>query len=192
MQKKTAVRLIAEVKANYRYTFRDMTDGEVRIMAERWYDCLKAYSDEQVESAFRVALCSLTVPPTIADIVNVISRSERLGEPSDSELWSILTHALSEAQHSTWNVRQGFVTIAEERGGAARNIYGKLPELVRAFADFDTFCDYAGYNEVKLGYERARFLKSLPELRLAFRDRRLAESRVPRVASEQSKKLASN
>ena len=60
MTEQSVWRLIAEIKANYRYTYKGMTDEEMKLMAARWQDCLKAYTDEQVESAFKTAICKLS------------------------------------------------------------------------------------------------------------------------------------
>lgn len=186
MQKKTVVRIIAEIKANYRYTYRDMKDEELRILTERWYDCLKEFTDEQVEQAFRVALCKCSVPPTLADIIGIISRQEGLTEPRDMELWQTLIHAVGETCQTSWSERKGFQALWEIRGSGAKEIYIRLPIILREYCDFNSFCDMGGMTGEELRYERARFLKAILEIRESLRERRLAGigiNNLPRIDS---------
>lgn len=174
MQKKTVARLITEIKANYRYTYRDMSEEEMRLMAERWYDCLEMFTDEQVENAFRVALSKQSVPPTIADIVGIITRSQRLRGKSDMALWTEVMRGVNKIQAMTWNASNGFIAIWEERGESAKKAYSELSEIIRSYLDFENFCEYGGYTSYQLQMERSRFLKAMPELREAFLERKYA------------------
>lgn len=183
MKKETVVKIITEIKANYRYTYRDMTADEMRVMTARWYDCLKPFSDAQVEDAFRVALCKLSVPPTLADIIGIISRRERLKEKKDSELWSQLRRAIEEAREMTWSCQIGFRGHFELRDREAKRVYESLDELVRSYVDFDSFCDICGMSNESLLYERTRFLKALPELREAFSERKLMQRTAPQIGT---------
>lgn len=163
MKKSTAVRLIVEIKANYRYTYRDMTEEEMRILSERWYECLLPYTDEQVERAFRAALCKCAYSPTIADIIGIIQR--QCGKNNDLALWQTLKRAVGEICQTAWDARRGFIAIWEMRGASAKSVYDRLPAEVRECVDFESFCDMGGMSEKELGFERARFLKALPEKR---------------------------
>ena len=80
MQKKTVIKLLAVLKANYRYTYRDMTKEELSVMVESWHSCLQDISDEEGENAFHVALCKFNVPPTVADIRKITERLRRAQE----------------------------------------------------------------------------------------------------------------
>lgn len=177
MQKKTVVRLMVELKANYRYTFRDVTKEEMAIMTERWYDCLKHFTDEQVENAFKVALCKLSMPPTIADIIGIISRQERLTEPSDADLWRKIVTARGELCQSVWVKNGGFRALWELRGKEARRVYEMLPIAVQHYVGFEAFCDLCGMDDEELKYERARFLKSISDIREAVRESTIFERR---------------
>lgn len=180
MQKETVVRIITEIKANFRYTYRDMSKDEMRLMVERWYDCLKPFSDNDVESAFRVALCKSSVPPTIADIIGIISRQERLKQPSDTELWAQLMKAVKKTRYTIYVPGSIDAYPAYRwKPKEVRDIYAGLDELIRAYIDFDGFCEYGGWDDTQLQIERSRFLKALPEIREAFAERKLAHIREP-------------
>lgn len=183
MKKETVVKIITEIKANYRYTYRDMTADEIRVMTARWYDCLKPFSDAQVEDAFRVALCKLSVPPTLADIIGIISRRERLKEKKDSELWTMFRNAIEKAKEATWDGEIGFCGHYELKDGHAVKAYSALDEIIRAYIDFDGFCEICKMNDEALLYERTRFLKALPELREAFSERKLMQKTAPQIGT---------
>lgn len=193
MTEQSVWRLIAEIKANYRYTYKGMTDNEMKLMATRWQDCLKAYTDEQVESAFKTALCKLSVPPTIADVIGIISRQERLLEPRDMELWQTLLRAVKETCQSVWcGERIGYRSMWEDKGKGAKEVYKRLPIIIREYCDFDSFCDMGGMTDEELRYERARFLKALPEIRETLRERRLSGAdmnKLPRIESQETLRI---
>lgn len=184
MQKATAVRLIEEIHVNFRYTYKGMSKEEIQLMTARWYDCLRGYSDEEVESAFRTALCRNSMPTTIADIIGIIDRQKRLSEPSDMVLWSELRNALSESQH----LRKcyGIIRAADVFNAQMqekRENYENLSEPVKAYLDFNSFCELCGYTDEQLQFERARFLKAIPEIREALRDKRTIEQTKPMISA---------
>ena len=181
MQKKTVIKLLTVLKANYRYTYRDMTKEELALLAESWCSCLQDISDEQGEKAFYIALCKMNVPPTAADIRGIVSRIQRLNEPSDAELWSILMRAVDDAEA----LFKGYA--GDNYRNDVKEIYCGLPEIVRRFADFNTFCSYLSFDEKAKQIERTRFLKELPFLREALRDNQILQNKQIDVA--QRKKL---
>lgn len=193
MTEQSVWRVIAEIKANYRYTYKGMTDKEMKLMVARWQDCLKAYTDEQVECAFKTALCKLSVPPTIADIIGIISRQERLLEPRDMELWQTLVHAVKETCQAVWcGEKVGYRAMWENRGNGAKAVYKRLPIILQEYCDFDSFCDMGGMTDEELRYERARFLKAIPEIREILRERRLSgaeANKLPRIEQQETLRI---
>ncbi len=192
MTEQSVWRLIAEIKANYRYTYKGMTDEEMKLMAARWQDCLKAYTDEQVESAFKTAICKLSTPPTVADIIGIISRQERLLEPRDMELWQKLVHSIREICQNVWDDRRGYRALWELHGAEAKEVYKRLPIILQEYCDFDSFCDMGGMTDEELRYERARFLKAIPEIREILRERRwsgIETNSLPRIESEKTLRI---
>ena len=171
MQKKTVIKLLTVLKSNYRYTYRDMTKEEMALMTESWYSCLKCISDEQGENAFRVALCKMNVPPTVADILGIVSRIQRLNEPSDAELWSVLMRAVD----GVLELFKGY--SGDNFRKDVENIYCGLPEIIRQFADVDTFCSYTSFDDKAKQIERTRFFKELPFLREALRDNQILQNK---------------
>lgn len=173
MEKRTAVRLITEITLNYGYAFKDMTDEKLRLLVERWFDCLKDYTEEQVETAFKITLCSLSRPPTIADIIGHIRKQNRLTEKSDLELWTELIEAAEDIRYQKWHPSLGWICGYEAPGEKERAVYNKLSPAIRAYLDFNALCDIAGMDNEERKYERSRFLKAIPELREGLQEREL-------------------
>lgn len=194
MQKTAVIKIIMEIKANYRYTYKDITDSEMNLIVSRWYDCLRAYTDEQVEGAFRTAICKLSTPPTVADIIGIISRQERLLEPRDMELWQILVRAVEDSRAMVLVRDVGYMRMYENRGKGAREIYDRLPIVLREYIDFDSFCEMGDMTAEDLRFERARLLKALPEIREILRERKFAgggTDNLPRFEERNSPRLPS-
>lgn len=173
MEKRTAARIITEITLNYGYAFKDKTDEELRILVERWFDCLKDYPDGKVETAFKLALCTLTRPPVIADIIENIRKQNRLQEKSELALWTELIEAAENLCYQKWHPSRGYIYRYEDPGEEERAIYNKLSPAIRAYLDFNALCDIAGMDSEDRKYERSRFLKAIPELRESLQEREL-------------------
>lgn len=175
MQNETVVKLITRIKANYRYTYRDVTKEEMKLMVKDWHDCLSSYSEEEVEGAFRVALCKCKMPPTIADLMEILTRQAKLKEPIDAEYWTELTIALDAVKkpvccEGDWREFPLYVLHKDD----AEKIYSTLSAPVKRIVDYSTFLDYARESDEELRFERARFLKALPEIRETLREQIIA------------------
>lgn len=187
MQKTTVIKIVAEIKANYRYTYKGATDAEIKLIIERWYDCLHGFSDAEVEEAFKAAICTLTLPPTLADIIGYIERKQRLSEPNDNALWQELMYAIGESSQTQWT-HEGFLSLYEIGGKALREIYDKMSEPMREYVDYDSFQYFCGMSKESLEFERSRFLKQIPEIRRALRERALTEGDFEKLSSAHLKK----
>lgn len=180
MKRSELVQILTLIKANYRYVFKDMSEGEYEAMRDTWWSCFGGYPTESVLNAVKLALLKNTYPPTIADIYGYIRKAEQLQQPSDNELWNILVGAVNEIR----------TTLVQEYNGSCyrtpiyqlkdksrcKTIYNKLPIEVRKTVDFGTFVLYGGLDEKAMAVERNRFLKAIPEKREA-----VAESRMIRA-----------
>lgn len=183
MQKTTVIKIVAEIKANYRYTYKGVTDAEIKLIVERWYDCLHGFSDAEVEEAFKAAICTLTVPPTLADIMGYIERKQRLSEPNDNALWQELIDAIDESHGQIWTRDAGYQFVYETIGKEFREIYDKMSEPLREYIDFGSFPYFCGMSKESLEFERSRFLKQIPEIRRALRERALTAGDFEKLSS---------
>jgi hypothetical protein len=177
MKRSELLQVLTLIKANYRYIFKDMDEGEYEAMRNSWWECLKDYPTEKVLNAVKLALLKNSYPPTIADIYGYIRKAEQLKQPSDNELWGILAEAVEvikttlvqEYKYSCYRIPIYQLTDKSR----CKVIYGKLPIEIRAVVDFGTFIMYGGLDEKAMSVERNRFLKAIPEKREA-----VAESRM--------------
>lgn len=177
MKRTELLQVLTLIKANYRYVFKDMSEGEYNLMRDSWWDCLKDYSLAQVLNAVKLALLKNSYPPTIADIVTYIRKIEQLNQPSDNEFWNILLEAVNEIRTTLVQEYEGscYRTPIYELKDKSRckPIYERLPIEVKKTIDFGTFVLYGGLDDKAMAVERNRFLKAIPEKREA-----VAESRM--------------
>lgn len=180
MQKNGVVRLVTAMKVNYRYTFRDMTKEEMTLMVETWYDMLSPYTDEEVQGAFRVALCKCKMPPTLADIIGILTRQEELKAPTDAEYWTELMNALEEIKEPVYDEEfYQELPFYVKHKAETEKVYATLSEPVKRIVDFSTFLDYARESAEELRYERARFLKAIPDVRETLREKKIIAGNNP-------------
>lgn len=180
MKRSELVQVLALIKANYRYVYKDMSEDEYNLMRDTWWECLKDYPLGAVMNAIKLAVMKNAYPPTIADIVSYIRKAEMLNQPSDNELWNILVGAVEEIK----------TTLVQEYYGSCyrtpiyqlkdksrcKPIYEKLPIEVKKVIDFGTFIMYGGLDEKAMSVERGRFLKSIPEKREAIDESRMIKT----------------
>lgn len=177
MKRSELVQVLTLIKANYRYIFKDMSEGEYEAMRNSWWDCLKDYPTESVLNAVKLALLKNAYPPTIADIYGYIRKAEQLNQPSDNEYWNILVGAVNEIRTTLVQEYKGScyrtpLYLLKDKS-RCKPIYNRLPIEVRKTVDFGTFVLYGGLDEKAMAVERNRFLKAIPEKREA-----VAESRM--------------
>lgn len=177
MDKSKVIELITRIKAEYFFQLNGMSDEQVALKVEHWYECLQGYSNEQVMDGFKIALMKSDMPPTIPDIVSYIRKAELLKQPSDNELWSMLVEAVNtikttlvqETPTSMW--RTPIYQLKDK--SRCNDVYRKLPIEVRKCVNFETFVLYAGLEEKSMSIERNRFLKAVPEVRQAVSEKKM-------------------
>lgn len=177
MKRSELVQVLTLIKANYRYVFKDMSEGEYNAMRNSWWECLKDYPTESVLNAVKLSLMKNAYPPTIADIYGYIRKAELLKQPSDNEFWNILVGAVNEIKTTLVQEYKGSlyrIPICELKDKSlCEPIYERLPIEVKKTIDFGTFVMYGGLDDKAMAVERNRFLKVIPEKREA-----VAESRM--------------
>lgn len=191
MDKSKVVELITRIKAEYFFQLNGMSDEQVVLKAEHWYECLKDYSNEQVMDGFKIALMKKDGPPTIADLVSFIQKAERINQPSDNELWSLLLNGVNmikttfvqETPSSMY--RKALYELKDK--SRCKEVYDRLPVEIQKAIDFQTFVLYGGLDEKSLSIERNRFLKAIPEIRTAVLEKKMVGSN--NLAGKANKRL---
>lgn len=181
--------MIKTIAANYRYTYKDCSEDVMQRMLVSWYEALIEYTDEQVQSAFRMCLRKCKTPPSIADVVERIEKAMDLKRPSKSEIWEQLMSAVRETQKYVYVKEGGMRPMYKLKNKECKDIFASLPASVKKWVGFDTFCSYAEMSATALGVERARFMKEIDDIRETIREVRqisvmehlLISGQVPKI-----------
>lgn len=163
---KKIIECIGAIKTIYSYYAKDT---DVKLLVQTWAMLLADYSDEVVERAFFTALKRCKVPPTPADIIEIIAEAQKSLEPSDEELWSLYHDALRQVLRLTGYF--GYTYIDEtglSQGEQARRkvsaIWDGLPEKIKTYlADEGELIRRAReLNFTEISFEKTRFFKTMP------------------------------
>lgn len=180
MTKDETVELLLHIKAEFSYAFNADNEKLFNMRVGHWCECLEDYNKEKVYDALKLSFMKKDTPPTISDIISFIHKAERLRQPSDNELWSILAEAVEKIKNTYADTYHGScyrVPIYQLKDKTmCREIFNELPVEIRKTVDFTTFVMYGGLEEKSMSVERNRFLKSIPEIREAVIERRMVNT----------------
>ena len=163
---KKIIECIASIKTIYSYYAKE-TDA--KLLVQTWGLLLADYSDEVVERAFFTALKRCKVPPTPADVIEIINEAQKALEPSDEELWSIYHEALRKVLRQT--AMFGYTYVDEtglSQGEQARRkvteIWNGLPEKIKNYlaTEGELISRARELNFTEVSFEKARFFKTIP------------------------------
>lgn len=166
---KKIIECIGSIKTIYSYYAKDT---DVKLLVQTWGLLLADYSDEVVERAFFTALKRCKVPPTPADIIEIIGEAQKALEPSDEELWSIYHDALREVLRLTGMFGYTFVDeTGISQGDQARqkvsSIWNGLPEKIKTYlaTEGEMIRRARELNYTEISFEKTRFFKTMPVVR---------------------------
>lgn len=157
--------IIFAIKTLYSYYAKDT---DVPSLVKIWGMTLNDYPDDIVDVALVKCLQTCTVPPTPADVIKQIKTLMQSVEPSDEELWNVLTKALREADRLIYYFQFNAVQAnGRTQGDNARTEFNKLwedlPEKIKQYlGGISEFINMSGYSDEDLKYEKNRFLKNMP------------------------------
>lgn len=109
------------------------------------------------------------VPPTPADIIEIIAEAQKSLEPSDEELWSLYHDALRQVLRLTGMF--GYTYIDEtglSQGEQARRrvtaIWNGLPEKIKTYlaTEGELIRRARELNFTEISFEKTRFFKTMP------------------------------
>lgn len=163
------IEMIYAVKTMYPYYAKNNDEMATKILIKTWTSLLKEYPDNAVEMAFYKCLQTCKMPPTPADVIEVIKSTVRSTEPTPEELWTVSCEMMKKASyfiaqfgHTYIDGRDGNLTQGEQARKKVSELWNSLPEKIRMyFADEREFIRRSRELEFT-DYERDRFLKAMP------------------------------
>lgn len=166
IKKKDIIGMIAMMKCNYPYAYKDQPKDETNMLINTWLAIFKKYPKEVVQSAFYKALETCKMPPTIADITEIINSYEEAVEESENDIWSDLERATRKCRGYTYHGMQPHYYCGEwinpmEKIG---EVFNSLHPIAKEFCgSVESFAALIKLDT--LDFEKARFLKMLPTLK---------------------------
>lgn len=151
--------MIASIKTIYPYYAKD---ADVITLVKTWEVLLKDFTDEVVNVAFYKCLQTCKMPPTPADVLEVIRDIEVTSELSDEMLWNEFTRTLQKVNTYCYriqyplygeNPREQIQAVWDSLDYKLQQYIGSKGEMMRLAQT---------YTDEELKFEKTRFMKAMP------------------------------
>ena len=162
--------IIAAIKTIYPYYAKETN---VQMLVKTWGVLLRDYTDSDVDTALYMCLQTCKMPPTPADLIERLTDLRTALEPSDEELWNVLTKALRKGGHLVYQFRfnamdSNGLTQGENARRSFEKLWDGLPEKIKMYlggqGEFQRMARNNDDEELK--FERNRFLKTMPTIQV--------------------------
>ena len=159
---KKIVEMITGIKAIYPYYAKD---SDVKLLVNMWNVTLEEFTDDIVTVAYKKALQTCKMPPTPADIIENIKLIARANEPTDEELWSVLTKALRETSRQMYYINYPMPNTDHRQ--KITDVWDSLPEKLKQYiGSKGEMMRLSQYDDNSLMYEKKNFLKTMPTIQI--------------------------
>lgn len=169
LTKKDIIKIIELIRVNYDNAYAGLSEDEVKLLIDFWFESLKKYPLEAVNEGVKNAIAVCEYAPRLANIIKEIRRLNEASALTNEQLWAELEGVLDKvyqisrylpySQYSQW-------TDAE-----LNKVYDGLSEELKLFVvNRSTLVDISEMTAENLQYERARFFKQMPTLRQHYYD----------------------
>lgn len=166
--KSDIIRIFGLIKAAYDNAFVNKTESEINTLKEFWYDSLKDYPKELVYAAVKSAIQTSEFAPKISTVLNEIKKLTEAGKKTDLELWAELEDTFYSVYRATLYLR--YEQYHKWASNKLKQIYEQLSNEIKLYVvNVSTLKELAELanrsDDDSIKYEKARFLKLMPELR---------------------------
>lgn len=198
LTKKDVVGMVGIIKANYTYAYRDVTKDDMIMLVETWFTSLARYEKEVVSVAFQKAVEGCKMPPTLADIIQRIKEIQVATEPTEMELWEQLRSVLKKVSSCVYMFRFNYVesnglTQGENARNEVKAIWRELPPILKDYCGNESgLINLSKLSSEELGFEKGRFLKTLPTLKVRLEVKQTVNPDILQLVSGTYKELGSN
>lgn len=133
MEKETIKKLLSINTSMFPQFYKDITEQNLALQINVWYELLKDYEDETVGACFKQALSHAQYPVKPADIFAIMNAQTKSTMPTFDELYKIATETADAmldyySRDSGWHNYYG-----DKKSGLelATEIYDKMPPLLK-------------------------------------------------------------
>ena len=167
--KKTDIhKILVLIRANFENAYNFKTDEEATLLIEFWYDSLKDYPKELVFAAVKSAIQASEFAPKISTVLAEVKKLTDANKKTDVELWSELEDTFYPVYRATLYLR--YDQYHKRASDKIKQIYEKLSDEIKLYVvNASTLKELAELanrsDDDSIKYEKARFLKLMPELR---------------------------
>ena len=162
---------ITMIRINFENAYKTQTAEEREMLLASWYAILKDYPKEICDKAVINAIKHAEFAPRIGTIVKEIEKMQVAFEKDDAELWAELTGTLREVRECAYRFRFTYVeanglTQGDNARLRVKELFNNLaPELKDYCRNESGLIDLARLDTEQLGYEKGRFIKTMPQLK---------------------------
>ncbi|MEE1137546.1 MAG: replicative helicase loader/inhibitor [Acutalibacteraceae bacterium] len=166
--KNKIIEIIGAIKTIYPYYAKETN---VELLVNTWQALFNNYDDKELETAFMLCLKTCKTPPTPADIIEQIKKTEELTEPTKEQKWNELLSVIEKARDLVYKFDFTFKDEnGQTQGQKARKkfveLYNTLPSDLKSFIGGQgELKRLADADDSELKYKRSEFLKSYPEIK---------------------------
>lgn len=183
LKPKDILDVITLIRVNFDNAYNFKTEEEAKMLVSFWYDSLKEYSKEVVYQAVANAIKHSEYVPKLANILNEIKALSSLNEKTDIELWAELDDILYEVYDTAQYLR--YPQHFESADKKLNELYNALSDDIKLFVvNVSTLIEIAAMDKESRKFEKARFLKSMPDLREHAKNKAQAEQFLKLAGAE--------
>ena len=158
MKYSKAVEIMMQLKAEYFYAFKDMSDELFKIKVKNFMNSLEGYTDKEIDIALGFVLKENKALPTTAHFIEVLERNREMLLPSAEEEWSKISSVITKIKCNR------DIYDIDIRIKKSMKDYNSLSQDIKEY-----YINYSGFLdllEVKnFEIAKAQFLKAFPEWR---------------------------
>lgn len=169
LTKNNVIEIIELIRVNYDNAYSGLSEDEVKLLLDFWYESLKKYPREIVNAGVKNAINSCEYAPRLANIINEIKKFQQATELTNEQLWAELEGVLNKVyQISRYLPYSQYSQWTDEE---LNKIYDGLSDELKLFVvNRSTLVEISEMTDESLQFERARFFKQMPILRQHYSD----------------------
>lgn len=133
MERKDLKKLLLINDVAFPQFYTKMTDEQLTLRIDVWFDLFKDYDGGQIEAAFRQALATAQYPVKPADVFAIINAQHKANLPTMDELYEMAENAAENISqyyslNRGWETEWGAIKTGYQ---SALEIYNQLPAILR-------------------------------------------------------------